>query len=78
MNTSSLKFLAVATVLGLSVSLGACKKKDENPAEKVSEAVKDGLDLRENEPIKDAAEDVKDAAQDAGEAIKDKAEEVTN
>lgn len=78
MTTSALKFIAIATVLGLSVSLSACEKKDETPLEETSEAVKDGLDLRKNEPIKDTGEDVKDAAEDTGEAIKDKAEDIKN
>lgn len=75
MNASSLKVVALAALIGLGVSVSACKKKEEGPAEKATEAVKDGLDLRENEPVKDAAEDVKDAAQDAGEAVKEGAEE---
>ncbi len=76
MNASSLKVVALAALIGLGVSVSACKKKDEQgPVDKTSEAVKDGLDMRENEPVKDAAEDVKDAAQDAGEAVQEGAEE---
>ena len=78
MKPSPLKFIAIATVLGLSVSLAACEKKEESPLDKASEAVQDGLDLRKNEPIKDAAEDVKAAAEDTGAAIKEKAEDIKN
>jgi hypothetical protein len=72
----------VATLLGLSVGLTACKKKDETPIEKMSESVQDGLNMRDNEKMKDAGEDAADAMKNAGEAVKEGAEdmkkEVTN
>lgn len=78
MNRSTWKLAAVATVIGLGVSLGACKKKDENPVEKASEAVQDGLNMRDNEKLKDAGENIQDAAKDTSEAVKDKAEDIKN
>ncbi len=79
MNGSTLKLrtLVIASMLGLGVSLAACEKKEESPIEKVTESVKDGLDMRENEKMKDAGENAADAFKDAGEAIEEKAEEAT-
>jgi hypothetical protein len=45
----------------------ACEEKPKTLGEKV----KDGLDVRPNEKLKDAGEDVKDAAKDAKDAVKD-------
>jgi len=64
--------LAVAAVSGLT----ACEKKPETPMEKVEDGIKDSLDMRPNEAMKDTGEDLKDAAQNAGEAIKEGAAEV--
>lgn len=76
MERFSLKRLALVILMGLGVSLAACKKPEEqNPAEKATEAVKDGLDMRKSEPLKDTGEDLKDAAHDTGEAVKDGAED---
>lgn len=66
--------LLLAATLGLG-GLAACDKKD-SPAENVMENVKDGLNVRDNEKMKDAGENLQDAAKDASEAMKDKAEEV--
>ena len=57
--------------LGLGLGITACGKKDEGPLDKTAEQVKDGLDMREHEKLKDAGENVKDAAQDAKEAVKE-------
>jgi hypothetical protein len=76
MNTSqsSLKLksaLLIATVIlgtGMSAILfTSCERKPET----VGEKIKDGLDARPNEKIKDAGEDVKDAVKDAKDEIKD-------
>jgi hypothetical protein len=64
------KTIMVAALLGLSLGMTACDKK-EGPMEKMSDNVKDGLDARPNEGIKDAGENVKDAAKDAKEEVKD-------
>lgn len=37
----------------------------------MEDKIKDGLDARPNEKLKDTGEDVKDAAKDAGDAVKD-------
>jgi hypothetical protein len=66
--------LLVAT-LGLGAGLSGCEKHDD-PGEKASESVKDALNMRDNEKLKDAGEDMKDAAKDAGDAVKEKAEDV--
>lgn len=73
----NLRTLMVVTILGLGFTLAACEKKDETPIEKMSEAVQDGLNTRENEKMKDAAEDAQDAMENFGEAIEEKAEEVS-
>lgn len=67
------KTSALAAVLfaALGLSLAACEKKAETPLEKVTNEVKDGLDMRPHEKMKDAAEDVGDAMKDAGAAIKE-------
>ena len=57
--------------LGLGLGLSACGKKDEGPIDKTAEQVKDGLDMREHEKLKDAGENMKDAAEDAKEGIKE-------
>ena len=49
----------------------ACEPKPKTLPEKVEDKVKDGLDARPNEKLKDAGEDVKDAAKDAKDAVKD-------
>lgn len=64
----------IATLL-LIAALGsttvACKKEEPTAVEKLSENVKDGLDMRDNEKLKDAGENAADAVKDAGEAAKD-------
>src|SRR5688572_776548 len=76
MNTSqtslSLKSaLLIATVVlgtGMSAILFTnCERKPDT----IGEKIKDGLDVRPNEKIKDAGEDVKDAVDDAKDEIKD-------
>lgn len=60
-------------VAGLTLGLGltACEKKPETPIEKLEDKVKDGLDSRPNEALKDAGEDASKAMENAGEAVKD-------
>jgi altronate dehydratase len=67
----------LVAVLSLGLGLSACKKKDENAAEKMEEGVKDALDVREHEKLKDAAEEATDAAKDAAEGIKEETKEQT-
>lgn len=66
-------FLAALLCVGLGVS--ACGK-EESAVESTTESVKDALDVREHEKIKDAAEDMKSAMDNVGEAAKEKAEDV--
>ena len=69
--------LLIAAALGLGLGAAACKKEEPASAmDKAEENVKDALDARPNEPMKDAAEDRKSAAENAGQAVEDKAEEV--
>lgn len=51
---------AAALVLGLG-TLTSCEKKPKTLGDKI----KDGLDARPNEKLKDAGEDIKDAVKDA-------------
>ena len=68
------KTIMLAALLGLSLGMTACDKK-EGPMEKMSDKAQDGLDMRKYEKIKDAGEDVKDAAHDAKEEAKDETAE---
>jgi hypothetical protein len=54
---NALRILMCAVVL---VGVIACEEKPQTLGDKV----KDGLDARPNEKVKDAAEDVKDAVKD--------------
>ena len=58
----SLKFLVGAVLL---TSFVACEEKPKTTGEKIEDKVKDGLDARPHEKIRDAAEDTKDAVKDA-------------
>ncbi len=62
---------AMYAVLTLGLGLTACEKKPETPIEKLEDKVKDGLDVRPNEKLKDAGEDAAKAIENAGEAAKD-------
>ena len=64
MKTTSIATLVVALI---GITFTSCERKPES----VGEKVKDGLDMRPNEKLKDAGEDVKDAAGDAADAVKD-------
>ncbi len=66
--TKSFRLLMCVAVLGGAV---ACEEKPKTTGEKIEDKIKDGLDARPNEKIKDAGEDVKDAAKDAKDAVKD-------
>lgn len=77
--TETMKLRTVITVsmLGLGVvTLSACDRKDDTPLERASESVQDGLNIRENEALKDAGEDVQSAIENTGEAIENKANEL--
>ncbi len=65
--------VALLTLAGTSVLFNACEKSSK-PGEKI----KDGLNIRENEEAKDAAEEVGKAVKETGENIKDAINEVTN
>jgi hypothetical protein len=69
---SSLLIAVALFVTGASALLfTSCEEKPRS----ASEAVKDGLNIRENEKAKDAGEDLKDAAKDAAEGVKDAAKD---
>lgn len=68
-----------AFVIGTSaICFSSCKEKEPTPAEELKEAVKDGLDQRPNEKLKDAGEDAKDAVKDAAKDVKDAVKDGTN
>ncbi len=69
-----LRNAALLVMVTLGLGLVGCEKKAETPVEKATESVKDALDMRENEKLKDAGENLQDAAQDAAEATKDAVE----
>ena len=46
------------------MSLTACKEQPKTTGEKIEDRVKDGLDARPNEKLRDTTEDVKDAVKD--------------
>lgn len=72
MQSLTMKPLMLAALLGLGLSVAACGKKEEpTPLQQAEEGVKDALDLRENEPIKDAAEDAQDAMEEMGDDAAD-------
>ncbi len=61
----------MVAALTLGLGLTACEKKPETAAEKLEDKVKDGLDMRPNEKLKDAGEDAAKAIDEAGEAVKE-------
>ena len=68
----------VAFALGVSaLGMLSCKQKESTPAGEIKEAVKDGLDQRPNEKLKDAGEDAKDAVKDAAKDAKDAVKDAT-
>jgi len=70
--TRRLASISLLALLGLGFPLLACQEK--SGVEKMGDKVKDALDVREHEKLKDAGEDAKDAVKDAGAAVKDEAE----
>lgn len=68
MNKNIALLLLIAT---LGATTTACKKEEPSAAAQLEEKVKDGLDLRENEKLKDAGESAADAIKEAGEAAKE-------
>jgi len=66
------KNLAALLLIGvLGATTVACKKEEPSAVEKLEDKVKDGLDMRDNEKLKDAGENAADAIKDAGEAAKE-------
>jgi len=59
MNTTLLILICTALVINFT----ACKPKTRG--EKIEDKVKDGLDVRPNEVIRDTAEDARDTVKDA-------------
>ncbi|MGH8596099.1 MAG: hypothetical protein ACREXT_05525 [Gammaproteobacteria bacterium] len=60
-------------MLCLGLGLAACQKK-EGPVESATDSVKDALDIREHEKLKDAGEDAASAVENAVEGAKDAVE----
>lgn len=75
---TKLRQTLLLSIVALGLGMTACKKEGDPPGEKLGENIKDGLNVRENEELKDAGENAADAVEDAGEAVKDKAEDVAN
>jgi hypothetical protein len=71
-----LSSLLLATLLGSTVALAACKKEQPTVVDKAVDSVQDALDIRDNEAARDAVEDLQSAGENAAEAIEDKAEEI--
>jgi hypothetical protein len=69
-----LRNAALLVMVTLGLGLAGCEKRAETPVEKATDSVKDALDMREHEKLKDAGENLQDAAQDATEAAKDAVE----
>lgn len=66
------KNIAALLLIGvLGASTVACKQEEPTAVEKLEDKVKDGLDLRDNENLKDAGESATDAVKEAGEAAKE-------
>ena len=66
------KNIATLLLIGvLGATTVACKKEEPSAVEKLENNVKDGLDMRDNEKLKDAGENAADAVKDAGEAAKE-------
>lgn len=57
-------FIVLIPILSC-LTLAACEEKPKTTSEKVEDKVKDGLDARPGEKVKDAGEDLKEAAKDA-------------
>jgi hypothetical protein len=66
--------LLITLVLSLGLGVAACQKQEETPVEKATDAVGDLTNTRDNEELKDAAEDAEDAVEDAGDAVEDAVE----
>lgn len=58
-------------LLAITVTLAGFVACEEKP-KTIPDKIKDGLDARPNEKIKDAGENIKEATKDAGGAVKDK------
>lgn len=66
------KNIAALLLIGvLGTTMVACKKEEPTVVEKLEDQVKDGLDMRDNEKLKDAGESATDAVREAGEAAKE-------
>jgi hypothetical protein len=52
-------------ITSCALFFSACERKEETLGEKIEDKVKDGLDARPAEGIRDVGEEIKDAAKDA-------------
>lgn len=66
-----LKLISASLCAVVLTLFPACEERPKTTGEKVEDKVKDGLDARPGEKLKDAGEDVKDAAKDVKDAVKD-------
>ncbi|MCB1624995.1 MAG: hypothetical protein KDI32_10445 [Pseudomonadales bacterium] len=67
--------LLTSVAICFAVLATACTQKQEGALDRAAENTKDALDMRDNEKLKDAAENAGDAVRDAGEGIKDAAKD---
>lgn len=64
MKVQAISILSIALI---ALSFSSCRREPDT----VGEKIKDGLDARPNEKVKDTGEDIKDAADNAADAVKD-------
>ena len=73
--SKTLRYPLLFALLSLGATVSACSDKEDSVAGEAVEDVRDGLNLRENEKLKDAGEDAADAMKDAADAVKEEAVE---
>ena len=73
--SKTLRYPLLFALLSLGAAVSACSEKKDSAADQAIENVQDGLNMRENEKLKDAGEDAVDAVKDAAEAVKEEAVE---
>lgn len=68
---------AAIFALGIAGGVTACGgDEDDSMIDSATERAADALDMRENEEMKDAAEDASSAMENAGDAVEEKAEDM--
>ena len=67
----------ISSILGVTLLICACDNRPKSVGDRVEDRVKDGLDARPNEKLKDAGEDLRDAAKDVKKDLRDAAKDAT-